>query len=200
MLEGKATFTKESWRLLVKTCITAYHERTLREASESNSKMHYLNVKLLGLSGRPHPALHNIFTTQDVRKLRVHLKFLVGDYFHAQRLAHDQPHLSPGCKLCFAPVESTEHVLVTCSATAECRSRILPELLNTVGTVQPSSHILLSPTKGELVQFILDCTSPNLDNNLRIPAHNPRVFEVFRVSRDFCFAISRERMRQLSKL
>ena len=200
LLEEKITINKESWKLLVKTNITAFHERRLREASESNSKMQYLNVKLLGLAGRPHPALQHILTTQDVRKLRVHLKFLVGDYYHSQRLALDQPHLSPACKLCSAPVESTEHVLGTCSATAECRDRILPELLNTVAAVQPSSHILLRPTKGELVQFILDCTSPNLGNNLRIPTQNPRVFEVFRVSRDWCFAISKERIRQLSKL
>ena len=200
LLEGKATYTKESWKLLVKTQITVFYEKALREASESNSKMQYLNVKLLGLAGRPHPALHHILTTQDVRKLRVHIKFLVGDFYHFQRLALDQPHLSPACRLCFAPVESTEHVLGTCSATAECRYRILPELLNTVASVQPSSHILLTPTTAELVQFILDCTSPNLDNDIRIPAHNPRVFEIFRVSRDWCFAISKERTRQLSKL
>lgn len=169
-------------RLVTKSLMyAAFFEKSLREASQSNSKMQYLNVKLLGLSGRPHPALQGIFTTQDVIKLRIHIKFLVGDYFHAQRLALDQPHLSPACKLCSAPVETSEHVLVTCSATAECRRRILPDLLN---AVQPTSHILGSPTKGQLIQFILDCTSMNLDNNLRISTHNPRMTEIFRISRD----------------
>ena len=200
LMEKKTVCTKESWKLLIKTRITAFFEKSLREASQSNSKMQYLNVKLLGLSGRPHPALQGIFTTQDVIKLRIHIKFLVGDYFHAQRLALDQPHLSPACKLCSAPVETSEHVLVTCSATAECRRRILPDLLNAVAAIQPTSHILGSPTKGQLVQFILDCTSMNLDNNLRIPTHNPRVTEMFHISRDWCFSISKERTRQLSKL
>ena len=38
--------------------------------------MKYLNVQLSGLTGAPHPALRNISTTQDVKKLRHHLKFL----------------------------------------------------------------------------------------------------------------------------
>ena len=57
LMEKKTVCTKESWK--------------------------YLNVKLLDLSGRPHPALQVIFRTQDVIKLRIHIKFLVGDYFHA---------------------------------------------------------------------------------------------------------------------
>ena len=53
--------------------------------------MTYLNVQLHGLSGHPHPVLDNIYTTQDVKKLQLHLKFLAGDYLTNDRLALDQP-------------------------------------------------------------------------------------------------------------
>ena len=162
--------------------------------------MQYLNVQLSGLSGRPHIALQGILTTQDTKKLRLHLKFLVGDYYHAERLALDQPHLSPACKLCLAPVESTEHVFGACTATAECRRNILQELLNTVAAVQPMSWILKKPTTAQLVQFILDCTSINLEEHYRVPAHNPGVQDIFKISRDWCFLISNERLRQMKKL
>ena len=160
--------------------------------------MEYLNVQLSGLSGSQHVALNNIKTTQDALRLRYHLKFLTGDYLTAVRQSQDQK-TSPGCKLCPAEIESTKHVLAQCLGTADIRQRLLPELLNTVQQVQPSSSILESPAQ-HLTQFILDCTSPNLPNTHRIPAHNPRVSEIFKISRDWCYAVGRQRLRLLKNL
>ena len=89
LMETEAPWSKTSWKVLVKTKITAFYEKELRNISLTNSKMQYLNVQLSGLSGRPHIALQGILTTQDTKKLRLHLKFLVGDYYHAERLALD---------------------------------------------------------------------------------------------------------------
>ena len=188
---------KSVWSAHVRTKITCYTEQKLREKAKKNSKMCYLNVELSGLSGAPHVALLNINTTQDCLKLRYHLKFLTGDYLTYERLSRDE-HTSPHCRLCGAPVESIEHVLTLCSSTAEIRRRILPELLNTVYQVQPSSSILASQSYF-LTQFLLDCTSPNLPNSYRVPVHNPRVSEIFKISRDWCYAIGRERQRRLKQ-
>ena len=200
LMENEHPWPREAWKCLVKTKVTVYYENKLRSASIPNTKMRYLNVKLSGLSGRPHPALLCIFSTQDVKRLRDHMKFLAGDFLTAEREALDQPHLSPACKLCQAPVESVEHVLVSCRATAEVRQRIYPELMNVVSKVQPSSHILISPSNPDLTQFILDCTSINLGEQSRVPAHNPGISQIFSKSRDWCTAISNERKRQLLKL
>ena len=199
LMENETVWSKNTWKCLVKTKITVYYENKLRTDSKTNSKMRYLNVQLCGLSVRPHTSLLDILTTQDARKLRHHLKFLTGDFLTAERLALDQPSLDPACKLCLAPVESTEHVLVSCSATADIRQRILPELMNTVAHVQPNSYILNNPPASQLAQFILDCTSINLEERIRIPAHNPGVSQIFRVSRDWCYAVSSERARLLHK-
>ena len=111
----------------------------MRSIALNNSKMCYLNVKIAGLSGAPHIALLNIKTTQDVRKLRYHIKFLAGDFLTAERLSLDQG-LSPKCRLCDAPVESLDHVLTGCLATAEICRRILPE--GAVKCCLPSATIL----------------------------------------------------------
>ena len=182
---------------LVKTNVTIFYEKELRAHSLTNSKMKFLNVQLCGLSGRSHPALHNIHTTQDAKKLRHHLKFLTGDYLTAERQAQDQKNLDPSCKLCLAPLESAEHVLVSCRATAEIRRRIFPELLNKVALVQPNCHLLQYHSDVQLAQFILDCTSFNLGDNFRIPAHNPGISDIYQISRDWCTAISNERARLL---
>ena len=157
--------------------------------------MKFLNVSLLGLSGAPHIALKNINTTQDTKKLRLHLKVLSGDLLTGERLAL-QDGTSPSCKLCHAPVETTQHILTECAGTADIHQRLLPELLNTVLQVQPSSHILVDQSI-HLTQFILDCTSINLPEIIRIPAHNPKVCEVFRISRDWCYSVITERSRLL---
>ena len=197
LLENSA-WAKADWKSLITTKVTIFHESTMRRMP--NSKLTYLNVQLLGLSGRPHPALLNILNTQDAKKLRHHLKFLTGDFLTGERLAIDQPNLDPACKLCSAPVESIEHVLVSCRATSEVRQRIFPELVNVVAKVQPTSQILQNPSHHQLTQFILDCTSPNLAETLRIPAHNPGISEVFRISRDWCYAVSNERTRLLKQI
>ena len=42
--------------------------------------MRYFNVSLIGLRGRHNPSLTNIITAEDVKKLRLHTKFLTCDY------------------------------------------------------------------------------------------------------------------------
>ena len=48
-----------------------------------------------------------------------------------------------------------------------------------------------------LTQFILECTSLYLPDTYRIPAHNPGIAAVFKISRDWTYAISSERLRLL---
>ena len=63
LLELPVPWSKSDWKCLVKTKVTAYHEKEMRSSAASNSKMQYLNVQLCGLIGHPHPALLNIFTS-----------------------------------------------------------------------------------------------------------------------------------------
>ena len=113
-------------------------------------------------------------------------------------MAIDVPGSNPNCVLCPAPVESPEHILSVCKATADVRQRLFPELLNTVLEVQPSCSILDGCSNSELTQFILDCTSINLDDSMKIPTHNPGIGKVFRISRDWCFAGSNRRARLIT--
>ena len=151
-------WSKSEWDTLVKTKIIAWHERSLRSLAVNNSKMKYLNIQLHGLSGRAHPTIHGILTTQDVKKLRLHMKFLTCD------ILTDELSADTTCPLCHSPSpDPTEHALVSCQALSEVRSRIFPELLNTAAQVQPMSGILSYDIPPPIMtQFILDCTSLNL--------------------------------------
>jgi hypothetical protein len=80
--------TKLTWNTTVKTRVTIWHEKELKRISVGNSEMQYLNVQLSSLSGRPHPVLHNISTTQDAKKLRLHLKFLTCDFLPNEKACY----------------------------------------------------------------------------------------------------------------
>ena len=65
--------TKSTFKSNVDARIKAFHENEIR----NKSNMKYLNVSMLGLSGRHHPALSGLVTTQDVRKSKAHIKMLI---------------------------------------------------------------------------------------------------------------------------
>ena len=120
--------SKSVYKENILTKISAYYEQSLRENAAKNSKKLFLNVSLSGLRDRHHPALAGIITTQEVQKSRIHIKMLAGDYF-TYEIKSDQSGGSPHCR-CFptpSPVENLQHILTTCSAYSDIRTRIVQE-------------------------------------------------------------------------
>ena len=93
----RAPPTRAEYKEYILTKITVYHERRHREAAETNSKMKYLNIKVKGLNGRPHPAIQGVSNTTDVKKLRAHIKMLCCDLYTYQVKAKGG---SPHCRFC----------------------------------------------------------------------------------------------------
>ena len=196
-------WTKQSWKDLCVTRVRAQHERNLRSKAARNYKLKYLNVQSIGLSGQVHISLHSLITTQDIKIARPHLKMLAGDYMCYYNLYKDRGS-DPQCRLCPASQllpETISHILILCRGTYEARSKIWPELLNTVAVFFPDNKILdKSVDPDTATQFILDCTSLNLPNDLRISNNAPGVKEIFVVARQYCYAIHSERLAKLTSL
>ena len=141
---------KAEFKELILTKICSFYEHELREQAKSNSRMNFLNVSVLGLRGRPHPAIQNIKTTHDVTKSRPHIKMLAGDYLTYQVRAK-QSGGSPHCRCCSDPLKPDEdipHILLHCSAYKEIRERLLNEI-----------RCLSAQTKHKLLFDNLDNTS-----------------------------------------
>ena len=93
---------KSEYRSYILTKVTAFHEGELRSQAARNSKVDYMNVSLTGLRGKHHPSLANIVNVEDVKKLRLHTKFLVVDYLTYQVKFDQTGQGNPLCKLCMS--------------------------------------------------------------------------------------------------
>ena len=163
-----------------------------------NSKMKYLNVSLSGLRGRHHPALANIITTTEVQKSRIHLKMLAGDYF-TYEVKSDQSGGSPHCRSCSdpsKPVENLQHIVSTCSAYSDIRERISVEYKEICNTLKSNISFEEIYSDSELFcQFVLDPASFNLTK--RVHMNDPALLSLFRLSRDYCYAVNSARIKIL---
>ena len=213
LLQNEDAWPKSVWKNYCLTKIRAYHEKLWRVQALTNSKMTFLNIQLSGLTGRHHPALSGVHTTRDVERLRPHLKMLTGDYLTYARACLDNKYGGdPSCRICRtsqplqpAPSETIEHIMTECRGTAEVRERLFPELVNLLLTAEPNHAYISTPPRLHssdisLAQFILDCTSFNLPAQLRINYGNPKLPDIFKFSRDFCYAIHSSRMDSLKQL
>ena len=206
MLNGTPP-SKDSWKGDINTLITAYHEKQLRDAAATNSKMTWLNVSMMGLQGKPHPIFRDVSTADQVRKLYPVLKMLSGEYLTFDLKSRQGTGGSPSCRLCHFPVENLQHVL-SCPATSEPRIRIQREMkdilcdtsnTHTKSLSESQFQDLVADTKS-FAQFCVDCTSFNLHEVYRLNLNDPRLSQVFKVTRDLCYATHIERLRQLKAI
>ena len=135
-----------------------------------------------------------------------HVKMLSGDY-PCQAYQGQDRNQDGSCRLCKAsypqhpaPQEDMVHLIARCRCTADTRTRIIPELLNTVATFFPNNEILLSPNHTHLTQLILDPTSLNLPMTIRINPDHLQLHHLLSVCRNLCFALHKDRTRQLNQL
>ena len=174
-----------------------------RQKAATNSKLEFLNVQVTGLTGRPHPVLSGILTTQEVARSRVHVRMLAGDYPCLANLSGEDA----SCPLCKkvdpnqpAAVENMVHLLTRCKGTRDTRTRLIPVLLNVISKHFPANSILNQPNHVHLTQLILDPTSLNLPMTIRIPPKHPCLSQVLSVCRILCSAIHKDRTKQLKSL
>ena len=206
VLLDTSPWTKVRWKHHVQALVTSYHERVLRYKAATNSKLSFLNVQTLGLSGRLHPTIAWVQTTQDVEIVRPHVKMLTGDYQCYAYLGSDRG-ADQSCKLCTqppcrpAPPEDLVHLLTQCRATADTRDRYLPDLLNLIAAHLPSNEILFHhPSPSLLTQFLLDCSSLNLPSDIRIPPKHPSFTFITRQCSVMIYGIHRDRCKQLKNI
>ena len=142
-----------------------------------------------------------IVTTDEVKKIRPHMKFLSGDYLTYQKKFDQSDKGSPKCRLCeLNEGETISHIVAKCSAYKLKRSSILEEMQDLCSTSLYFNMKDIPETSNPemFTQFVLDPTSFNLSKRVNIG--DPMAMELFRISRDMCNYTCTQRMKQLKEL
>ena len=188
---------KEVFKKHVSVVLTSYHEKEQREQCIQSESMKYFNVNLFGLSGKPHPAISDIYKSQEVQNMRHHIKLLVGNYLTNEKRARDSGG-NPNCVICQSnSLETYCHFLVECSALEEPRNNMLPVLINFCHSIGFSFIEEILKNNEILCQFILDPSSMNLQNRINI--NDPNLTEVFRICRNYCYSLHTLRMKKMKE-
>ena len=161
--------------------------------------MDYLHVEMTGLRGRHHPAIVNIKTTEEVQKMRPHLKMLCGNLLTYGMKYEQTGQGSPRCRIFEYEYESDSHILGSCPKFSEIRRKILKEFGE---ILQKSKNGLkledFSDCEKALTQLVLDPSSMNLET--RVHLSDPILPELFNVSRDLCAALCKRILNLLNEL
>ena len=126
--------------------------------------------------------------------MRPHIKMLSGNYLTFE-VKSSQSGGSDQCRLCFDGAESLEHLIAQCVQLEDIRNRITTTLTNIL--TQAEVEIGLSEfSTNELSRFILDPSSMSLSRRVNI--NDPILPQLFRISRDYCYAIDKTRLANLT--
>ena len=94
-------------------------------------------------------------------------------------------------------LSSMIHLLTRCRGTAEIRTKITSDLLNTIAEHFPFNGLLNNHPHDRLTQFILDPTSINLPMTIRIPPDHPALLAILQACRKLCYSVHRDRNLKL---
>ena len=173
-----------------KTKIIQFHEKEQRQLAKSNSSMKYLNVDLLGLSGKIHPIISNIYTSKEVETAIPHIKMLCLNYYTCE-LKSKYKGGSDKCPRCIDyKTDNIQHILT--SHISEKGYNILLDI-EEICTRSDSQLSLnkIYQNEEDFCQFILDPTSMNLTS--RISFDDSYLSIIIKKCRDYCFIIDKER-------
>ena len=124
---------------------------------------------------------------------------LAGDYLTFEKRANRSGG-SPHCRNCEEPPlksENLKHILIECDMYKEIRERIFLEFDNACKYAKSQVDFEdIRKNEKSLTQFILDPSSFNLEK--RVHVNDPALPDLFRISRDYCYAVNSMRMKKLS--
>ena len=143
------------------------------------------------MTGRAHPAITGVTMTREVQKMRPHLKMLCGNY-PTFDIISQQSGGSSKCRLCTNLCESTEHLISQCPKFDSLRAQIKSEM----NSICEKSNIKINVNEfnnSEFTQYLLDPCSLNLRKRVNI--NDPALPQLYKLSRDFCYAIDKTRAK-----
>ena len=194
---------KLSFKKLAKAKVLDYWEDKLRKEAALLPSLTNCKPQFMSLTSP-----HKIWTTagnksHEVAKARIQMLLLSSKYPCAMLTSHWGSENDQG--LCTHPPckeqmlqESVEHILLDCPAYTPTRQNLITMCL---GKKDPVIHSLVCKYlfSSNFIQFLLDCSVlPLVVHYAQV--HGEGIYrDLFYLSRTWCFALHRERMKRLNK-
>ena len=193
--------SKDDMKKLTTARVLSYWETKLRgEASLlpslQNFKPEFMSLKT------PHLIWRTVGSNPyEVSKAIQQARFLSGRYRSSYLERHFTQNREGVCINCNSgELETIEHILISCNAFTETKKKLYKLWLSTkIPIVYELVLTALSSDKSYLLQFLLDCSV--LPSVVRAAqSHSCEIYkELFYLTRTWCFAIHRQRMRKLGR-
>ena len=189
---------KVKFRTLVKSRITDHWEVKLRLEASFLPSLAYFHPQFMSLA-KPHPLwLSAAANPHEVTKAVQQAKFLSGRYRTESLCSHWSSNKGGFClsPTCSNQIETIDHILVHCQAYSTTRDKLTRLWLSSPNPkVQELASQALASPPAYLIQFILDCSVIPLVITATQHDGTDILDSLFHLTRTWCFAIHRERMK-----
>jgi hypothetical protein len=185
--------TKFSWKARVNHAIKRYWTSALQEDAKERSTLSFLNINGCEV-GKPHLLYTSVTTSpHDVRRAVVKAQLLTGTYKLATRTKYFTK-VARGeegtCPLCLATTETVTHFLTECPVLQKSCQMQIQRFNMMAEKVIGTPKWLYITNNNQLTQFILDCTSQELQLQT-LKKHQLQHIES--LSRKLCFTLHTHR-------
>ena len=192
--------SKDDFKKQITAHVTSYWETKLRGEATLLPSLCYFKPEFMSLKS-PHLLWKTAGSNPyEVAKAVQQARFLSGRYRTGNLEKHWSQNKEGICHNCHESTETTEHILIFCKAYNETKKNLYSLWLSTKNPVvyQLVLKALSSDTE-YLLQFILDCSVlPNIIAAAQ--EHGSKIYhELFYMTRTWCFAIHRQRMKGLGR-
>ena len=193
--------SKDDLKKLSTACVISYWETLLRGEASLLPSLRYFKPEFMNLKS-PHLIWKTAGSNPyEVSKAVQQARFLSGRYRSAELERHWTQNKEGFCLNCNSrESESIEHILINCIAYTDTKKKLYNLWLSTkIRSVYILVLEALSSNKEYLLQFLLDCSV--LPSVIRAAQQHGYVVykELFYLTRTWCFAIHRQRMRRLKR-
>ena len=198
--------TKDEFKKLYKKKVMSYWEIKLREEASKLESLSYFKPSYMSLLS-PHPIFLSAGSSPyEVIRARVQAILLSGRY-KTERLCRfwsKNPNgycLTPSC-IDSHVHEDVEHILLHCRSLSSTRTSLMEFTMKFSKKHPHLRDILLTfttPQHPQFCQFLLDCSVIHEVINLYQKLGQDTLFQLFKVTRTWCYSLHRERLKKLGR-
>lgn len=186
--------SKLEWKMLTKEALNEYWTLNLREDCRNRSTLNMLSIENMSI-GKTHLVWDSSANSvKEVRQSITKARMLTGRYMlQTNKVKFNQAEIDPTCPVCRTEDEDLTHMLTSCPSYHQLRkskfSTIKKYVIDRIG---PEMWNNLAQDKDQVCQLLID--PQILVSKSGLPDDKKFLYEVEKMSRDYCYSVHIRRL------